>query len=341
MTRLGITFKDVEITAEEILAAGENPTIERVRWVLGTGSNSTIAKYLQEWRAIRLLASKHDSAIQNTAPDAVNAAVTQVWEKIRNEAANEIKAVQENAQSEIELAQRERDDAIKARELMQQELDILNKRFNQISAEREIVLLDLKALQREQGLLQEQYKHLEGQYQVFKTDAQNKATVMMANHQTEIVNKNSEIANIKEAHDKTLNKLVEAYENNRQDHMLEVDNFKTENLSNKKTIEHLESAMQNQQKELIELRANLTLVVNERDSLVTTSTLRDDIIKNHHEVKENTQLTLTEIKKLQYSNTNDLQSFWSQLQQSMNNLEFMSKAILNSLTKQKELAESE
>ena len=96
MTRLGITSKEVEEIAENILAEGENPTIEKIRRVLGTGSNSTIAKHLHEWRSNRLILSKNSLSAPNFPPDTVHAAVNTVWEKIRNESAAEIKAYRDN-----------------------------------------------------------------------------------------------------------------------------------------------------------------------------------------------------------------------------------------------------
>ncbi|MHB1948865.1 MAG: DNA-binding protein [Gammaproteobacteria bacterium] len=341
MTRLGITFKDVETTAEEILATGENPTIERIRRALGTGSNSTIAKYLQDWRAIRLLASKNDSATQNTAPDAVNAAVAQVWEKIRNESATEIKSIRENAQAEIDMAQKERIDTINLSELKQQELETLNKRFNQMSADKEIALLDLKAVHREHILLQEKYKNLENDYHVFEKNTHDKMTILMTNHQNDIDNKNKEIANIKEIYDKTLNKLSDAYENTRHEYMLAIEHFKSENRNDKKSIEQLESTIQNLQAELAESQSNFKLAASDRDSITATCKMKDEIIKNYSEVKESTQLILAEIEKLQHANKNDLESCVSQIQHSTSNLESMSKSILHHLVNQKELTISE
>ncbi len=51
MARAGVNFTDIKKAAEAINARGENPTVDRVREELGTGSKSTIAPLLKSWRA--------------------------------------------------------------------------------------------------------------------------------------------------------------------------------------------------------------------------------------------------------------------------------------------------
>ena len=50
MSRVGITFEEVATIAENISKNGEMPTIDKVRMALGTGSFTTISKYLNSWR---------------------------------------------------------------------------------------------------------------------------------------------------------------------------------------------------------------------------------------------------------------------------------------------------
>jgi hypothetical protein len=51
MARPGVTYHDVAKAAEAIKAHGEEPTVDRVRERLGTGSKSTIAPLLKRWRS--------------------------------------------------------------------------------------------------------------------------------------------------------------------------------------------------------------------------------------------------------------------------------------------------
>ncbi len=57
MGRLGILYRDVEKAANELIGAGVKPTVDAVRYKLGTGSKSTIVLHLKRWR--EALAKNH------------------------------------------------------------------------------------------------------------------------------------------------------------------------------------------------------------------------------------------------------------------------------------------
>jgi len=48
--RTGITQEQVNAAADALIAAGENPTVEKIRTALGTGSPNTITRMLDLWR---------------------------------------------------------------------------------------------------------------------------------------------------------------------------------------------------------------------------------------------------------------------------------------------------
>ena len=51
MARAGVTYNDITKAAESIKSRGQEPTVDRVREHLGTGSKSTIAPLLKRWRS--------------------------------------------------------------------------------------------------------------------------------------------------------------------------------------------------------------------------------------------------------------------------------------------------
>ncbi|GGZ80154.1 DNA-binding protein [Paraglaciecola sp. Hal342] len=53
MARAGVTYHDIAKAAEAIKTHGQEPTVDRVREHLGTGSKSTIAPLLKRWRSDR------------------------------------------------------------------------------------------------------------------------------------------------------------------------------------------------------------------------------------------------------------------------------------------------
>lgn len=92
----GITEIDVHTAADEIVAAGERPTVERIRAHLGTGSPNTVTRWLDSWwrhLGTRLTAQQVRVALPE-APAAVAALASQLWEQA-------LVAAQEQAQTDL------------------------------------------------------------------------------------------------------------------------------------------------------------------------------------------------------------------------------------------------
>ena len=75
----GITQDQVDAAADALVAAGEKPTVEKVRAVLGTGSPNTVTRMLDAWRgglAERLQKVLHLPAL----PPEAGQAMTALWQ---------------------------------------------------------------------------------------------------------------------------------------------------------------------------------------------------------------------------------------------------------------------
>lgn len=77
----GITESDVHGAADELVAAGERPTVERIRAHLGTGSPNTVTRWLETWwRGLgRRLQAHHMRLDIPAAPQAVTALAGEWW----------------------------------------------------------------------------------------------------------------------------------------------------------------------------------------------------------------------------------------------------------------------
>jgi hypothetical protein len=340
MTRLGITFEEVGKTAENLLAQGENPTIEKIRRHLGTGSNSTIAKYLNDWRASRLIASADHFQAPNVPPDEVAAAVNHVWEKIRNESAAEIKSAREKAQQEIEIAVAKRNHAIAARDQLQQELDNCQKRLNQISTDKELLALDLKSLQQAHLILQERYNNIQEQYDLFKRETDNKILLLESINKKEVEDRKTTLAIMQETHNNALNKLVEINENDRQQRIVEIDAYKVTQQKHEEVVEQLKSINQSIKDKLKEAEATIKIVSNEKDMLKNNCNEKNSMIDNHNILNHTTQLILHEVEHLKNSdNKNEILLTLSHLNESMGKQELSLIAILNLMKETNEMIE--
>mgnify|MGYP001556482828 CR=1 FL=1 len=77
--RIGITQEQVNAAADAILGAGENPTVEKVRAELGTGSPNTVTRMLDSWRSG--LAERLQNVLQlPELPTEVGQAMTALWQ---------------------------------------------------------------------------------------------------------------------------------------------------------------------------------------------------------------------------------------------------------------------
>lgn len=79
----GITESDVHTAADELVAAGERPTVERIRGHLGTGSPNTVTRWLETWwrqLGTRLIAQQAKIDLPS-APAEIAVLASQLWEQ--------------------------------------------------------------------------------------------------------------------------------------------------------------------------------------------------------------------------------------------------------------------
>lgn len=92
MARAGITYGQVVEAANQLKAAGKNPTIEQVRAILKTGSSTTISNHLREWKEresdVSLLSSKEN------IPEELVGTLKGLWSRVRDKAQESIDVMQ-------------------------------------------------------------------------------------------------------------------------------------------------------------------------------------------------------------------------------------------------------
>jgi chromosome segregation ATPase len=99
MSRNGITYLDVARCAEELSASNDDPTIERIRIRLKTGSNSTIGTHLRAWRAkqdpLQQLATKEN------IPEELIRLLKGLWERVIDQAETQVEAIKNDTQHDL------------------------------------------------------------------------------------------------------------------------------------------------------------------------------------------------------------------------------------------------
>lgn len=80
----GVQREEVWAAADALIAAGERPTIERVRLKIGRGSPNTVSPMLESWFAtlaprLGVAASGGAQPAENGAPQALRQALDAIW----------------------------------------------------------------------------------------------------------------------------------------------------------------------------------------------------------------------------------------------------------------------
>lgn len=138
MARLGVTYQDVVNAANHLLGQGKQPTIELIRHFLGTGSSTTIANHLRQWRAEQdgtaALAQK-----ENLPQEMINV-MKGLWAQVLQQAQDKITVLEANHQQILGETQQELQ-KYKANNQRWQQL------FNQWTQEKEKMLAEKLTLE--------------------------------------------------------------------------------------------------------------------------------------------------------------------------------------------------
>ena len=100
----GITQEQVNAAADALVAAGERPTVEKIRARLGTGSPNTVTRMLDTWRGA--LATRLSQVLALPAvPADVGQAFTEVWRLAMTQAGSLAQAALAHEQNALLAAQ--------------------------------------------------------------------------------------------------------------------------------------------------------------------------------------------------------------------------------------------
>ena len=126
MARTGITYNEVVAKIDEIIGSGDEPTIQKIRDLLGTGSPNTIHRHLVSWRQSRPVEQRKAPEL----PIDLQLALVKEIERQASEARAEI-------EKELVDTQKESDLLSKAGEELEETNAILEEENNSLLSERE------------------------------------------------------------------------------------------------------------------------------------------------------------------------------------------------------------
>lgn len=91
MPRIGIDYETIKQTAVKLLSQGTAPSVQKIREVLGTGSNTTIAEHLKVWR--EEYANKKIHYLPDNLPKELISALEVLWQIAMEQASNQLAAI--------------------------------------------------------------------------------------------------------------------------------------------------------------------------------------------------------------------------------------------------------
>ncbi len=149
MARAGVTYIDVAKAAEVVRSHGEEPTVDRVRDQLGTGSKSTIAPLLKRWRSD----SGERADIDGLPGDLVEVVkslherVQQLADHKMEQGRKDIQHVINNLRDELTTVQNSEKRLLASHQEYEQRLSSLANENAQLSKDREKAHIDIARLE--------------------------------------------------------------------------------------------------------------------------------------------------------------------------------------------------
>lgn len=272
----GVTFEAIAAAADALQAKGQEPTIDRIRLALGgTGSNTTISKYLNQWRT-QSIASQEDKALP---PDTVQAAVKRVWQELQQEAQTAIDQAKTEAVQQIEVALKQAGETEARYKALQQAHHQLSEAYQKLSAEKELLLLDMKSLQQDHTVLTTQHQSLEERHHELQQSAAQQLSQWGEAHRTEIVRLENQSRQQAEAHRQLVDEIKSYAETERQEHMVLVDSLKTVLKQKEEAGKAMDKVIQGKEQEIALLSAHHQAAIIERDKALARLEQQDHQIQ--------------------------------------------------------------
>jgi hypothetical protein len=147
MSRIGITFEEVKKAIAELQGRQRNPSVDNIREVLGTGSKSTIARFLREWKAQHGLASDSDGRLPSDLLGIVNG----LWDTLQHKADDQINLYRQESEIKTTQIQQQLVQARQVEATLRQSVHAKEEQLHQQNEE----ILQLKA-----GLMAESHEKI-------------------------------------------------------------------------------------------------------------------------------------------------------------------------------------
>ena len=219
MSRPGVTFAEVSEAASQLTGQGKNPTIEQVRLILGTGSSTTIANHLREWKdgqsGNTLVAAK------DNIPDEIITAVKILWGRLITLADDKVQTVTTDYQAALMDIQ---DDLVKYRRNNQRWQQL----YQQWNLEKERLVEEKRGLEKAAANLRQEHDAVQTQCALGKQ---------------QLIEKQDRIQELRVLHEQSQKNLENFRESTREQRQNEQRQFDAQKQDLQSTIEKLQTQL--------------------------------------------------------------------------------------------------
>ena len=307
MARGGVTYSDIANAADTIKNKGQNPTVDRVLNLMGTGSKSTIGPHLKAWKEANL---EHNEV--SDLPTNLITAVRELHQRLQSEADTQV----ENANQKMVIQKVQHNEEI---EKLSNEINSLTKLVKELQQNEVSLVVENKGLDKDLEKANLRIAHLES-----KNDSDEKMIVELKksraemHHQLKLAHEQQEHYQLKIAEERAIERNEsQAIKANLSDQI---------SVLNRQIIaanEHLLHSQQQTNELSIKLQSLGDLVHTlERDAVKKDSiisTLEEKNIQNERNIKENleTNRVLNALKLTQSNQISGLTSECSTLKEAL------------------------
>jgi chromosome segregation ATPase len=134
MAKIGITYEQVASAANQLSSQNKRPTLEAIRRILGTGSNSTLVKHLAVWRTNE--EGTTQIAQKEQIPEPLVIALKSVWHQVTEQAQHQIQQIEQQTQQTISTIQHEFTQLQQTHDLLQQQNHQLKQKYASLDQEK-------------------------------------------------------------------------------------------------------------------------------------------------------------------------------------------------------------
>ncbi len=251
MGRIGITYGNVANAAAELTGQNQSPTIDRIRELLGTGSKTTIAKYLQQWKTKQSEYGLYHSE-SSTLPQDLLAHIKGLWDHMQNHANERIEKAESSMQQKIESIEAD----LAEQKKLNYQLQAQSQKLEVVIQQKDQETNDLKiTLQKAQETIIRHEEKLAGTLNELGNAAQENQQL---HRHLEALEKN--LKHYQDSIQKQSQQQSLELENQRNRHEHALAQEKSENKALRQTIDQTKQELQNTKTEITTLKSNTQLL---------------------------------------------------------------------------------